>query len=142
MKRVPSDEVSRKSRASIDAPAMGGMGGRESFSTHMGSSRTAWSPRQALLLFCWRWRLAVLCWRLGFLVQAEGEGLRVGDLDQIADLDLLEVLGVARLDRLRVPLGTLDGHRLGLLVDGGDRRRDGDLATHHARRRLPWLRRG
>src|SRR5262249_29558978 len=36
MKRVPSDEVSRRSREPAEPPAIGRMGGRESLSTHMG----------------------------------------------------------------------------------------------------------
>src|SRR5262245_61079545 len=38
MKRVPSDEVSLRSRTPADPPAIGRMGGRESLSTHMEAS--------------------------------------------------------------------------------------------------------
>src|SRR5947208_1325522 len=70
------------------------------------------------------------------LVERDGERLRVGDLDQVSDLDQIEVLRVLRLDGLRVAPGPLDRDRLGLLVDRRDRGRDGDLPADRAGRRL------
>jgi hypothetical protein len=45
MTRVPSAEVSRMSRVSVAPPAMGGMGGRESASTHMSAPFGSRGPR-------------------------------------------------------------------------------------------------
>src|SRR5262249_54822162 len=69
------------------------------------------------------------------LVEGHGQRLRVGDLDQVTDLDLVQILRVLRLDRLGIALGPFDGDGVCRLVDVGDGGGHGDLPSDGAGRR-------
>src|SRR5262245_10869583 len=79
---------------------------------------------------------------LGGLVERDGQRARVGDLDEIADLQGLEILGITRLHGLGVAVWSLDRNGVRHLVDGDDRHGHGDLLPDGARRRLARLRCG
>src|SRR4029079_12039402 len=76
----------------------------------------------------------------GRLVEGDGQRARVGQLDEIARLYSLEILRVARLHGLGVPLGPLDRHRVLGLVDGDDSPGESDLMGDGPCRRVARLR--
>src|SRR4029453_16986926 len=88
----------------------------------------------AALIFMGRIRL----FGLG-LVEGDDQRLEIRDLDQIADLHALQVLGVLDLDRLLTALRTFQRHPLRLGVDLDDLADDGDLPANHPGRIVSGL---